>query len=419
MGGRLPTATATTVLLEAEGWSIEFRGCPEAAAGLYSLLTGWRARLIDGPPAVPPTARVTFTQRGFRWNSQAAAKPLQWQEKPPQTINGVIYDVHDVLFDWYLQRHSDQLCLHAAAATLGGQTICFPMVGKAGKSVLTAAIAAAGGEVFSDDVVALSAAGEAVAFGISPRLRRPLPNTLGQRLRRFIDQRGGPADQRWLYLNLKAGEIAPYGTHRPIDSFVLLQRSTNPKDAALTEIAAADVLAALISQNFADAVANVAMLDRLHRLVAGANCYRLRYCRPEAAVRALQAGAISAPRNPVGKSPGRLPDIVVAKPARPPGGPMRVRRTNGVVTRATADGSLFLTTADSIHVHRLDALGSAIWQLLMRPQSLEALIDSVHAMFPDVLRSTVAADVRRLVDQLQSNGLVHGISEAQSNSQFG
>mgnify|MGYP001227062522 CR=1 FL=1 len=118
-------------------------------------------------------------------------------------------------------------------------------------------------------------------------------------------------------------------------------------------------------------------------------------------------------------TPARCQDVEVAKPAQPPAEPVRVRRTKGVVTRATADGSLFLTTADSIHVHRLDALGSAIWRLLVRPQLLEAMIDSVHATFPDVLQSTIATDVCRLVDQLRSSGLVQGSSEVQSSSQFG
>src|SRR5262249_44006954 len=51
--------------------------------------------------------------------------------------------------------------------------------------------------------------------GIAPRLRKPLPDSLGSRLLRFIAERTGPSDRQWVYVKLGEGELAPWETLRP------------------------------------------------------------------------------------------------------------------------------------------------------------------------------------------------------------
>jgi hypothetical protein len=96
-----------------------------------------------------------------------------------------------------------------------------------GKSALCMALAAHGQTIFCDDVLPIEPrADRGFAIGIAPRLRKPLPGTLGSRLLRFIAERTGPADRQWVYVKLGEGELAPLGDVAPIKAFVLLRRGT-------------------------------------------------------------------------------------------------------------------------------------------------------------------------------------------------
>ena len=64
-------------------------------------------------------------------------------------------------------------------------------------------------------------------MGIAPRLRKPLPDSLGSRLLRFIAERTGPSDRQWVYVKLGEGELAPLGDVAPIKAFVPTRPQNN------------------------------------------------------------------------------------------------------------------------------------------------------------------------------------------------
>ena len=85
--------------------------------------------------------------------------------------------------------HPDLLTLHAAAVVIDGQAVLLPAVRRGGKSVMTAALAARGAAVYSDDVVGVTARARAplraLAAGIAPRLRLPLPDGISPEFAAF------------------------------------------------------------------------------------------------------------------------------------------------------------------------------------------------------------------------------------------
>src|SRR5947209_2721729 len=185
---RAKDSERTIVLaLGAFGWTIAFTDCPAVVEGLEAILTGWRLRRLPSAAGLRPDARVRRTRAGFAWQSDRMPKPELWDEHPPGSAMQVVCDVHDVLFDWFLKANPRHVCLHGAAVRIGAGLVCFPSVQRAGKSTLCVALAARGHAVYGDDVVAIEPGqSRGAAFGIAPRLRKPLPQAVGARLRRFV-----------------------------------------------------------------------------------------------------------------------------------------------------------------------------------------------------------------------------------------
>src|SRR5690606_30526187 len=114
----------------------------------------------------------------------------------------VVSDIHAVMSDWVLLRHASPLCLHAAAAVMGGLA-WLPAVGKAGKSTRCAELAARGHLLYCDDVLPIDpSTGLGLAMGIAPLLRLPLPKVAGEALRGLVQSSTGPRNKKWVYLTL-------------------------------------------------------------------------------------------------------------------------------------------------------------------------------------------------------------------------
>lgn len=269
------------------GWRIAYQDCPDIADAVAGILTGWQVRheLVGGPVGI--RARVARAKGAYKWRGPRTTMPLEWQKDPPRTAMEAVCDIHDVFFDWYLDANPDMLCLHGAAVRIGTGLVLFPSIGKAGKSVLTAALAAAGHEVFCDDVLAIEPTRNCgVALGFAPRLRQPLPKQLSRELSDFIEDRSGYSDRNWRYLQLSRGEIAPLGRRARIAGVVLLDR--RPSGAArLRQVEPGYVLKELIAQNFARSVPPLDILARLHAIADGARLAWLTYSKPEDAAALL------------------------------------------------------------------------------------------------------------------------------------
>jgi hypothetical protein len=271
---RHPYPETLKLSLSATGWTIAFTECPDVVGGLEAILHGWGLRRIARGA---PDAEITRICEGYVWESAERPKPVMWDRKPPGTAMNVISDVHDVMFDWFLADHPDLLCLHAGAVDLGRGLLCFPSVGRAGKSTLCVALTERGHHFYCDDVLPIDPQSlSGIAMGIAPLLRKPLPRTLGKKLARFIAERKGPSSRYWTYLRLSRREIAPHGDRKPILALVLLERRKSSQ-AELFPVRKSEMLKEAILQNFGARATPGMILDNLAKLIESRDCYRLIY----------------------------------------------------------------------------------------------------------------------------------------------
>ncbi len=186
-------------------------------------------------------------------------------------------DVHDVLFDWYLQLRPDTPCLHAGAVRIGEGLVCLIGRGRAGKSTLCGELLAAGHQLYCDDVLPIDPqTHEGIGMGIAPVLRLPAPATPRARIAAFAAARLGPRSRSRAYLAVEEGRIAPFGSRAPVRHIVLLERKEGEK-ARLVPVSVADTLRELIIRNFGSRADVRVALGKLHTVVAAARCQRLIY----------------------------------------------------------------------------------------------------------------------------------------------
>jgi hypothetical protein len=277
-----PNSGSGTVLLSFDvfGWRIALTDCPDVADGLEMILHGWAVRRLSAGNRRRVHAHVIKTEKGYHWHSEAMPRPALWETNPPLSAMSVISDLHDVFFDWFLKENPRYLCLHGAAVRIGDGLVCFPSVGKSGKSTLCVEFMASGETVhFCDDVLPFEPqSNRGLAMGIAPLLRKPLPARASPELRDFVARRKGPRNQRWLYVRLEGTEIAPYGETAPVKALALLDRRSRGR-ARLLPVSKSEMLKEVILQNFADQLPPVEILDRLLGIVQSAGCYRLQFAR--------------------------------------------------------------------------------------------------------------------------------------------
>ena len=86
------------------------------------------------------------------------------------------------------------------------------------------------------------------------------------------------------------------------------------------------------------------------------------------------------------------------------GGAQLVAVSPSVVFRQMDDGAVLLDLESGVYFG-LDEVGTRVWTLLAAHKTTDAVCDAMLAEF-DVDRSVLAEDVRRLVGELQQNGLL-------------
>lgn len=254
------------------------------------LLQGWRPRLWEGPA---PEAGIIIARDcdGGPHSYLLSAileGPVEKYNQPIKTICAFLAD----LMTWLCDRDPDWLSLHAGAVEIGGKTVLFPAKGRSGKSTLTAELGLAGGRIFSDDVVPLAGeALEAVALGIAPRLRLPLPGPADSPLARHIASHSPPDGTRYAYVTLDADRLAPFGTRAPVGAIVILDRqAAGPGRPPRLEAASrVEALKQVIGQNMGIRMGSSTLMRRLHALVARIPVYTLIYEEAAPAARLLMA----------------------------------------------------------------------------------------------------------------------------------
>ena len=78
---------------------------------------------------------------------------------------------------------------------------------------------------------------------------------------------------------------------------------------------------------------------------------------------------------------------------------------NASILTAGVSGETVMMSVKSGRYYGLDNIGSAIWQHLEAPRAFGELVDSLVADF-DADRSVISDDVRKLLSDMASHGLV-------------
>ena len=324
----------------------------------------------------------------------------------------------------YMADNPERLCLHCGAAVFNDRLFIFPSRSHAGKSTLIARLAASGHQIFSDDILPLSEDDRrGISLGIAPRLRVPLPSGATQAFKEFVDRHTSLADGRYLYLALPDGGLAPRGSTCPLGGIILLDRQEQAR-ASLSEAADSAVLESLIVQNFARAGPADALLRRLHGLMKQLPRLLLRYSDLEEAATLLGETLRTWPpsvQDPPHSDP--YPDLVTGN-----GEDRRDRVEAGVgvdvggdemlwqnpdCSAQTVDGEVFLANADGTSIHRLNAVGSGIWNLMASGISQREATQIVSTAFPNVDQDTITWDVAQIFLQLWTSGFAVGFGQIQ------
>lgn len=262
---------------------------PELLHAMAQAMPGWPRGPAAGPVA---TADVTVLRDGDAWRVVATGWP--GGESPAADPLSAANALAGLLVDAQLYRSNRLLGLHAAVAVFGaGAVVTLGHTG-AGKSTLVLRLAARGLRALGDDRVLLDtgdvAGADAVALGLAPKARLPLPSGDAD-LAAFIERRGALWVGDAVWLDGKA--MAPFGTRAPLAAFVVLDRRADAGKARLEPLGAGPLAAQLIEQATAPADGAVALVARIARLAAGGG-HRLVYADGVAAcdVLAAQFGAI-------------------------------------------------------------------------------------------------------------------------------
>ena len=400
---------------------VAFVDCDDLVARLPRLYRGWRIESLTSSTEDPV---LTLRREDKRYVLEAEwLKPSHRRRDPIDSLCGFIAE----FIRAYVNHDPRLLCLHGAAAEFAGRLIVFPNRYRAGKSVLSACLAAAGVRLFADDVLPIGGPEDhGIAPGFAPRLRLPLPVDLGEVPQRFIEKRAGPRGERYLYLDLNERELAPHGTSAPIGGFVLLERADGAKPE-LSAVGDNEVLRQVIWQNFAREGTAPEILERLHRLVAQAQCYQLHYGRAEDAAKLLKATFSAWPcAEPA--SPG-IAEPQVTGPDEPKETQVQTRPATGSATgpatgtrylrapqviETTVAGERFLADPQGAAIHLLNPVASAVWHLLAEPMTRDQIVDVIHSAFPEVAPEQIAGDITTLIGDLGAKGVLITLPEEAS-----
>ena len=308
------------------------------------------------------------------------------------------------LVRFYVRGNADLLCLHGAAANFAGNLVVFPSKYRAGKSVLSACIAAAGIQLYCDDVLPISIdEGHGIAQGLAPRLRIPLPDNLSPESREFIQNRKGLEGKQYLYLDLDSDHLAARGSQAAVGAFILLEREEGAP-LSLEVISEAEVLHRVVWQNFARKAEAPRILERLSQLVSHAQRFRLCYDRAEDAIALLKETFEAWPTESVQAPDTRF--TTAQDSIRPPHVPPGCYLRKPEIRIVTIDGESFLADTQGATIHHLNPVGSAIWTQLAEPVTIADMVDLLLIAFPDVAGEQVKGDVAALIDTLVSKNLL-------------
>lgn len=358
-------------------------------------------RAEDPADSADPVSTITKTDaKRYTFQSWWSRTPLNGLGLAGATC-GAVADL--------VQSHCDArpgtLGLHCGALRIGGHLVALTGPYRAGKSTLVTRLGSDPDvSLFCDDVLPILPEGDAMALGVKPRLRLPLPEGVSPAFRDFVARNLTVHDRRYGYVHLP--HQAAYGTRARLAALVVLRRQEGAP-ARLHRLAPGDAAAHLIRQNIADPGDPDAHYDRISALVDELLCLTLVYSDLEEAV-ALVRAAFDGPALP---APGLrldppLPPEPVETPAPRADPARRFSRAGGVSDRVIASNT-FLWQMKDRRFFALNPVAGAVWSLIATPMSGREIALILADLFADVPPDVLAEDLERLLGQLVAEGLVH------------
>lgn len=234
-----------------------------------------------------PVIEIWKSDEGYNRQSPWLDCPRTYPDPVNATCDFIVDLVHSFNLD-----NPDVLCLHCAAVILDDEIALFPSGYNQGKSTFVTALASAGVKILCDDVMPLDiVAITGQALGIQPRLRRPIPSSMGAQFCTFVTSHAGPHSERFQYLKLGEDLLAMFGEVYPISSIVLLERNDDGVNT-IDSASQADALKAIILRNFVESMPAADTLDGLATITDLTNLIRLNYSDTDKAVQLLRSAIL-------------------------------------------------------------------------------------------------------------------------------
>ena len=194
---------------------------------LDQLLAGWKTSEPSGDPLPDITVRQSET---FSLSSRFYTSGKNYAD--------IVSMLNEILVALaYAVRHSvtGSALIHAAGHELGGSTQVTFGARKAGKSVLTARLAAQGARIWADDLLLwIPKLKVFKGLGISPRLRRPvLPDIV-----ETLPDNAFLAGEFTCYIRARSINLAAAGTVLKPDRVVELQKNQTLKEISWLKVGA-------------------------------------------------------------------------------------------------------------------------------------------------------------------------------------
>lgn len=294
------------------------------------------------------------------------------------------------------------MCVHSAAAIFHGRAVLFPAVFRAGKSTLSAVLAARNLKIIADDAVFISPiAQSAISPGIAPRMRLPIPDSLSDQTRKFIETTMSLTGKRYGYLALPNDQAMTNGLPTPIGAFVYLNRKPDCGGAELTEIPKATALKTLIWQNFARQTPAGRILSCLTDLVASRPTFELQYENAEDAADLLESQFSTWPEETAPVSGQTFVDAQYRARIENP----RWQAKPNILEKSLDDGH-FIADEDTGRIFHLNSTAGAIWRMLSAGEDSEFVASLLCEAFPDIEPDRIEHDILTLTQSFRENGLL-------------
>lgn len=385
-----------------------FIGADSLVDLLPGIAIGWSYRTVSAVSGAEPFYSISAVSDSNRLTCNSRADPDRIRHLDP--LNALC-DMLAALAVELPLNDSRLICLHAAAVRVSGQVLVFPNVRRAGKSTLAVALSAAGHTLLGDDVVPLAFDAEgradAVALGLAPRLRLPVPENLPSEFRAWLAGAAGVKNRQYHYASMP--DQPRHGTRFPVSAFVILDRKEEPVPARIVAATADQAMDVLLYQNFSRDRHSGDVLRRIATMLSRCPVQVLTYSDLAGAVQCLET-AFPGPEDPAAPGittaaqPFRLANLQVGK--APVLTPTLALMQRPATELQRIGATTYLADADGRAIHRLDPLSAAVWDLLSEPATPEELAAILSEAFPDTGMDRIRSDLDTLLLKWAEAGLV-------------